>query len=105
MAIGKPNTITISWTQIPGALYYNVFRSSTSGGPYQLIGRTNPVPSGNTSAATNSYTDGPNTLSYADYYYVVSTVTVDGESAYSAEIAVPAPVQATAPSGLTAVVT
>lgn len=100
--------VNLSWASVANALYYNVYRSPFSGGPYQLIGQSNPNP-GQTSAAANittTYQDGPgNLVNGLPYYYVVTTVTVDGESSYSAQFAANAPSQPASPSSFTGVVT
>lgn len=88
--------VALSWTAVPNALSYNVYRSQTSGSGYQLIFTT---------LTANSYTDGPQNLDNStNYFYVTTSVTADGESAFSNEYAaVPAgfPV---APAGLAGVV-
>jgi hypothetical protein len=100
--------VNLSWGAVPNALYYKVYRSTFSGGPYQLVGQSNPNP-GMTSASTNiltTYQDGPGNLSNGvNYFYVISTVTTDGESAYGTEIAAIWPGAPTAPTGGTVVVT
>lgn len=88
--------VALSWTAVPNALSYNVYRSQTSGSGYQLIFTT---------LTTNSYTDGPENLTNGTtYYYVTTAVTADGESAFSNQYtAVPAGFPG-APSGLAGVV-
>lgn len=74
-AIGGDSKIDLSWGAITEATSYNVYRSTTSGGPYTKIA------------------DGVNGTAYTDsdvtngttYYYVVTAVTADGESEYSNE--------------------
>lgn len=100
--------VNLSWTAVPNALFYRVYRGTSTGGPYQLIGTTNPNPmqSANTTPATNNYQDGPgNLVNGTTYYYVVTTVTVDGESSYSSQFVATAPSQPGSPVGLTGVVT
>ncbi|WP_128895713.1 Kelch repeat-containing protein [Longirhabdus pacifica] len=67
--------VTLNWNEVTDADTYNVYRSLTSGGSY-------------TSVATNvygtSYVDSPLTNG-TTYYYVVTAVNEDGESAYSNE--------------------
>ncbi len=99
--------VNLSWIGVTGALFYRVYRATSTGGPYQLIGQSNPNPmqSSNTTPATTTYQDGPGNLSNGiGYFYVVSTVTVDGESSYSLEIAAPSPTQPSSPSGLSAII-
>jgi hypothetical protein len=99
--------VNLSWAGVTGALFYNVFRGTSSGGPYQLIGQSNPNP-GLTAASANivtTYQDGPNNLPNGlNFYYVISVVTADGESPYSAEVAALWPGAASAPSNPIAVV-
>jgi hypothetical protein len=82
--------VNLSWAGVTNALFYRVYRGTLSGGPYLLIGQSNPNP-GMTSASTNiitTYQDGPNNLvNGVNYYYTISAVTADGESPYSAEVA------------------
>lgn len=82
--------VNLTWPAVPNALFYRVYRGTSSGGPYQLVGQSNPNPS-RTSASANiltAYQDGPNNLvNGQDYYYVVTPVTQDGEGAYSSEFA------------------
>ena len=61
-----------AWDAPPGAISYNVFRSTNSGGPYSLVG----------TSATTSYAD-TNVLPDVVYYYVVSAVTTNGPTTNS----------------------
>jgi hypothetical protein len=80
--------VNLSWAVVTNALFYRVYRGTSSGGPYQLIGQSNPNPS-MTSASANivtTFQDGPgNLVNGVDYFYVVSSVSQDGESPYSSE--------------------
>ena len=69
------SSIGLAWDAMAGATSYNVYRSYHSGSGYSLIG----------SPATNSYTDSTTTKG-EKYYYVVASVNVYGESAYSSEV-------------------
>lgn len=71
------NQILVSWNAVTGAASYRVFRSTTSGGPYDLIATV--------SAPTTSFNDtGLN--GGTTYFYVVQAVAADGcTSANSAE--------------------
>ena len=72
------------------------------GGPYLLAGQSNPNPgqTPNQAQITTTFVDGPgNLVNGQSYFYVVSAVTVDGESPYSAEIAATAPAQPSSPAG------
>src|SRR5690242_17342505 len=99
--------VTLNWAGVPKALFYRVYRGTFTGGPYQLIGQSNPNPA-QTSAATNivtTYIDGPNNLvNGQDYFYVISPVTADGEGAYSAEFHAAWPGAPPSVSSLTGVV-
>jgi len=66
--------VALSWNASAGASSYNVKRSGTSGGPYALIVST---------GATN-YTD--EGLASGTFYYVISSVGANGESANSVEV-------------------
>jgi endoglucanase len=68
------SSVTVSWSPSTGAANYNVKRSGTSGGPYALIAST----------AANSYAD--EGLATGTYYYVVTSVTSNGESTHSVEV-------------------
>lgn len=99
--------VSLSWQPVTNALYYRIYRSVFSGGPYDLIAQSNPnqqmTPN---NAQTLTYIDGPNNLENGqDYFYVVSAVTLDGESQYGSEFTATAPVQPASPLSLTGVVT
>ncbi len=82
--------INLSWNSSSGATSYNVKRSTTSGGPYTTIA---------TGVTPTSYSD-TGLSAGTTYYYVVSAVNGNGESANSTQasaITVPS-----APTGLTA---
>ena len=66
------NAIDLSWDAPPGATGYNIFRSTTNGGPYSFIG---------TSAST-TYAD-TNASPDIVYYYVVSALTTNGQTTNS----------------------
>jgi hypothetical protein len=67
---GKPGTplakarIDLTWSPQPNAVSYNVLRSSTSGGPYTLLGNTTVTSTSDTSGLVVGKT----------YYYVVQPV-------------------------------
>jgi hypothetical protein len=76
-ALGGLGRIQLEWEATPTATAYRVYRSGTSGGPYNriadgLIGTT--------------HGDG-NVVSGTTYYYVVSAVNAVGESVLSLEVA------------------
>lgn len=100
--------VNLTWAAVTNALYYNVYRSTTTGGPYNFIAQSNPNPGQNPSLAQvqNSYQDGPGNLPNGiSQFYVITTVTVDGESAYSAQFTATAPSQPSVPTGVTGTVT
>jgi cellulose 1,4-beta-cellobiosidase len=94
-AAGGNTVVNLSWTQStsPGISTNKVYRSTSgSGGPYNLLASP---------AATTSYADA-SVVNGSTYYYSVSAVNTNGESALSAYAgATPSGVPA-APSGLTA---
>jgi beta-galactosidase len=96
VAVGGNRQVTVTWDIVPGAATYNLWRSTTSGGPYNLVA---PNIGGVNLGCVDT-----NVANLTTYYYVV-TANGDwnnGASGYSAEVsATPAPVVA----GLTATVT
>jgi hypothetical protein len=69
--------VGLSWTLLDAAESYNVYRSTTSGGPYTLVGSTN--------SSTTSYTD-VSVDNNTTYYYVVTAANSGIESIYSNEV-------------------
>jgi len=93
-ATASSSKITVTWNKVPGAKSYILYRSSTSGGAYTLLG-TPSAPKG-----VDSHPYGGTT-----YYYVVSAVNPSGESPKSAPVsaATPAPTAVpAAPANVTA---
>lgn len=78
IAVSGSGQATINWDIVPGAVSYNVKRSTTEGGPYTTL-------AGNT--ALNYFTDTELTNGIT-YYYVVSALNSMGESSNSVEISV-----------------
>lgn len=70
--------VTVSWDIVPGACTYNVWRSTTSGGPYTLA-------AGKIGALGLAYTDTGLTNNTA-YYYVVTANNGSGSSGNSVEV-------------------
>ena len=87
--------VNLTWTQSTGAniTQNNVYRSTTgSGGPYNLLASL---------AATTTYSDTAVTNG-STYYYAVTAVNADGESALSSYAGATPQAQPSAPTGLTA---
>jgi hypothetical protein len=69
------HSVTLTWTASPGAVGYNLYRGTVSGGPYTLLTGT-PI-------STTSFTD-TNVQSGQTYYYVVTSLNSNGaESTFS----------------------
>lgn len=66
--------VTLSWTAVSGATGYNVKRATTAGGPYTIASNVS-----GTSYVDTTVTNG------TTYFYVVTAITPDGESANSNE--------------------
>jgi fibronectin type 3 domain-containing protein len=75
-AVGGNLAVNLNWTQStsPGITGNNVYRSLSSGGPYSLLANL---------AATTSYSDTAVSAG-STYYYSVTAVNANGESALSA---------------------
>jgi autotransporter-associated beta strand protein len=74
-AVHSPGSVTLNWSAASFAVSYNVRRSTTSGGPYDLIA---------SGVSSQSYTDNSVTDG-TTYYYVVTGVNIYGESDESAQ--------------------
>lgn len=72
---------TLAWTGSAGATSYNVKRSTTSGGPYTIVGPNVTATSFTDTGLTNGTT----------YYYVVSAVNFKGESSNTAQVSTTPP--------------
>lgn len=77
---GKPGKVDLVWAESQGAERYDVFRSSTASGPYDLIG----------SATSPIYID-YTAVSGSTMYYVVQTYANGFSSENSLEAAIPVP--------------
>jgi hypothetical protein len=75
--------VALSWNTVPGAISYNVKRSTSSGGETAIAN----VSTANNWPASNRYTDAGLSTGTA-YYYEVSAVNTNGESLNSAEVGV-----------------
>jgi fibronectin type 3 domain-containing protein len=69
------HSATLKWSPSAGATSYNIYRGTVSGGPYTKVASTE----------TLTYVDAP-WQSGAVFYYVVTAVRGDAESAHSAEV-------------------
>lgn len=78
-----PHLVTLNLAASSSATGYNVYRSTTSGGPYSLL-TTSPL----TSATFTDY----GVYSNKTYYYVSTAVNSAGESGYSNQIAATIPI-------------
>ncbi|HSU56655.1 MAG TPA: LamG-like jellyroll fold domain-containing protein, partial [Candidatus Dormibacteraeota bacterium] len=67
--------VALAWSPVPGATSYNISRATTTGGPYTLLGSTTDT------AFTNT-----NLVNGIRYYYVLSSINVQGAGPLSAEI-------------------
>jgi len=67
--------VNLSWTAVAGATGYNVKRSTIAGGPYTTV---------ESNVSGTSYID-TSVTNGTTYYYVVTAITVDGESGNSNE--------------------
>jgi beta-galactosidase len=77
-AVGENAQVVVSWDIVPGATTYNLWRATTSGGPYTLL-------AGNIGGVHLGYTDN-NVTNLTAYYYVV-TANGNGTGVNSAEVA------------------
>jgi beta-galactosidase len=76
-AVGGNARVTVTWDVVPGAVTYNLWRATTSGGPYTLI-------AGNIGSVNLGYDD--NTVTNLTTYYYVVTANENGASVNSAEV-------------------
>lgn len=87
------NQVALSWAPSPAAASYNVKRSTSSGGTYTTIASTTAA----------SFTDST-AVNGTTYYYVVSALNSQGESANSGEVsATPSCITPSVPGGVSAV--
>ncbi len=98
-ASGGDTDINLNWSEVTGCTGYNIYRATTTGGPYNRIA----------SNVTNmSYSDSSVSAGIT-YYYTVTGVNDDGESDYSneanatLETVIPCPQNLTATPGDTQV--
>jgi autotransporter-associated beta strand protein len=81
MAMPGGEQVSLSWNTSPGAMSYNVKRSTSSGGETNLAS----VSTASAWPASNQYIDSKLTDG-TTYYYVVSAVNANGESTNSGEV-------------------
>jgi hypothetical protein len=77
-AFARDQEVYLSWQTVTGDVYYNVKRSTVSGGPYTIIAEDIP-------GWSATYTD-VGLTNYTTYYYVVSAVKDGEEGEPSAEV-------------------
>ncbi len=77
VAHAKPSKIDLVWTPVQGATGYNIYRSTSHGGPYQLI-------SAGYQCSYCAFTDA-SLANGTTYYYVVTSIGGGAESLYSNE--------------------
>jgi beta-galactosidase len=92
-AVGGNAQVTVTWDVVPGAITYNLWRSTTSGGPYTLI-------AGNIGSVNLGYID--NSVTNLTRYHYVVTANGNGTGVGSAEVSA---IPATIVTGLTATAT
>jgi beta-galactosidase len=76
-AVGGNAQVTVTWDVLPGATTYNLWRATTSGGPYTLV-------AGNIGSVNLGYED--STVTNLTTYYYVVTANGNGTSADSVEV-------------------
>jgi hypothetical protein len=82
ITVAAPHKVTLTWAaSSTSGVSYNVYRGTTSGGPYALLA---------SGVASTSYTD-TNVQSGTTYYYVTTAVDSAGQSVYSNEVQVVIP--------------
>lgn len=68
--------VYLNWNPVPGAVAYNIYRSTTSGANYEVVGNTQ----------ASSHADNLNLEQGVTYYYVLTAMNVDfEETPYSEE--------------------
>jgi hypothetical protein len=75
-AAGGVSQVMLGWNAASPSTGYNVYRSATSGGPYSSVA----------AGVTGTSNTDPSVINGATYYYVVTTVNGDAESANSTEV-------------------
>ncbi len=92
-ALAGNSEISLTWNAVAGATGYILYGSQTNGGPYSFIART-----GGTGYTNRGLSNG------SVYYYVVTALSADGESPYSAQVSkTSTPTVLPAPAGVTAI--
>jgi fibronectin type 3 domain-containing protein len=76
-AFSGSDYIRLSWDTVEEASYYQIYRATTQGGPYQMIGQI---------MYQGLSFDDSNVVQHQSYYYVATTTAWGYESPYSGEI-------------------
>ncbi|WP_281888522.1 glycoside hydrolase family 48 protein [Paenibacillus sp. YYML68] len=85
--------VSLSWNAVSGAASYTVKRSTTNGGPYNVVASNVKVPTFTNTGLTNGTT----------YYYVVTAVNSNGESVNSVQVSATPKVDVSVPASPTGV--
>lgn len=89
-AIVGNSEASLKWDPVAGVNSYVIYRSDTSGGPFQFVGQT----------ATNGHAD-QGLTNGDEYHYVVTALNGDGESPFSFSVSVvPTPVVLKSPENI-----
>ncbi|MEE9553583.1 MAG: 6-bladed beta-propeller [candidate division Zixibacteria bacterium] len=76
LRIDRNSKIMLNWDKVPGAIAYNIYRSSTPGEAYEVVGNSQ----------TSRYADKEGLIHGETYYYVVTALNSDfEETEYSEE--------------------
>ncbi len=83
--------VSLNWAASTGAISYNVYTSTTSGGPFKKVGTATT-----TGYTVTGLTNGTSYYFPISYYFVITAVNSAGESGYSNEVnAMPKPLEYT----------
>lgn len=80
IVVSTATSITLSWTAATGATGYNIYRSTFPNVTVNPGNKINPAP------VTQTMAQNTNLLANTTYYYIVTAVSANGESAGSSEV-------------------